>query len=98
MKSWCEPVCESTGNYGEETVHGAFCFECGTVCAAFIIPVIIYMNFVNELMRVMVSCFIISEAHSKYFVSFRDLKIENLLLDEDNNIKLIGMKLVRQFQ
>lgn len=25
------------------------------------------------------------------FVYFRDLKIENLLLDEDNNIKLIGM-------
>ena len=25
------------------------------------------------------------------FVCFRDLKIENLLLDEDNNIKLIGM-------
>lgn len=28
------------------------------------------------------------------FVCFRDLKIENLLLDEDNNIKLIGMALL----
>lgn len=59
---------------------------------------LLYMNLVNTLMRVMGSCFIILEAHSKYFISFRDLKIENLLLDEDNNIKLIGMKPVWQFQ
>lgn len=31
------------------------------------------------------------------FVYFRDLKIENLLLDEDNNIKLIGMTLFFDF-
>lgn len=49
-------------------------------------------------MRAKQSCFIILETHSKYFLSFRDLKIENLLLDEDNNIKLIGMKPVWQFQ
>lgn len=33
---------ESTGNSGEETMYGAFCSGCGTVCAAFIIRVIIY--------------------------------------------------------
>lgn len=31
------------------------------------------------------------------FVCFRDLKIENLLLDEDNNIKLIGMAFLSFF-
>lgn len=34
-------MCESTGNFGEETTHGTFCFECGTVCGVFIIHVII---------------------------------------------------------
>lgn len=58
----------------------------------------LYTAFTYEsLMRAMGSCFIISDAYSKYFISFRDLKIENLLLDEDNNIKLIGMKSVWQF-
>lgn len=33
----------------------------------------------------------------KHFVCFRDLKIENLLLDEENNIKLIGMKVIDIF-
>lgn len=68
------------------------------LCVLLSLYVLLYMNLVNTLMRVMVSCYIILEAHSKYFISFRDLKIENLLLDEDNNIKLIGMKPVWQFQ
>lgn len=68
------------------------------LCALLALYMLLYMNLVNTLMRVMGSCFITLEAHSKYFISFRDLKIENLLLDEDNNIKLIGMKLVWQFQ
>lgn len=32
------------------------------------------------------------------FVCFRDLKIENLLLDEDNNIKLIGTAFLSFFR
>lgn len=44
MKNWGEPLCEGTGNYGENTMHGAFCFERGTVCADFIIPVIIFAS------------------------------------------------------
>lgn len=44
MKNWGEPVREGTGNYGENTVHGAFCFEWETVCAGFIIPVIIFAS------------------------------------------------------
>lgn len=68
------------------------------LCVLLSLYVLLYMHLVNTLMRVTISCFIILEAHSKYFISFRDLKIENLLLDEDNNIKLIGMKPVWQFQ
>lgn len=34
--------------------------------------------------------FIVSVLINYVFYVFRDLKIENLLLDEDNNIKLIG--------
>lgn len=38
-------VYEGTGNFGEETMHGAFCSGCGTVCAAFIICVIIHVSY-----------------------------------------------------
>lgn len=44
MKNWGEPLCEGTGNYGDNSMHGAFCFERGTVCAGFIIPVIIFAS------------------------------------------------------
>ena len=39
-------MCESTGNFAEETMHGAFCFQYGTVCTAFILHIIIAESFI----------------------------------------------------
>lgn len=61
------------------------------LCVLLSLYIWLYTSLVHTLMGVRQICFIILETHSKYFLSFRDLKIENLLLDEDNNIKLIGM-------